>query len=62
MTGPAQGVIGAEPQAIIKRSKEGLPIRISPLETGKGQLNGIILEISNENNKPVAVKRIFIRE
>nr|CAG8435694.1 12344_t:CDS:2 [Entrophospora candida] len=49
MTGPAKGVIGAEPKAIIKRAKEGLPAKMEPHEDkeDKGQFNGIIIEFDD---------------
>lgn len=61
MTGPYEGVIGAEPIAIIKRSKQGLPAKINPHQ-GRGQLNGLILEIDDNTNKVINIKRIMIRE
>lgn len=61
MTGPSQGVIGADPKVIIERSRQGLPTRIIPF-LGKGQINGIILEIEEKTNKVTSIKRLFIRE
>ena len=59
MTGPSEGIIGAERKAIIRRAKEGLPAKIVPHEDpqDKGQFNGVIFEI-NENNKVVKIQRI----
>lgn len=61
MTGPSEGVIGADPEVIIKRSRQGFPERITPF-LGKGQINGIVLEIDETNNKVTTIKRILIRE
>lgn len=61
MTGSSQGVIGAEPEAIIKRSRQGFPASITP-HLGKGQINGIILKIDENTNKAVNIKRLFFKE
>jgi len=57
MTGPYGGVIGAEPAAIIQRTKLGLPAKILPCKD-KGQFNGIILEIDDTTNKVIKIERL----
>lgn len=57
MTGPYGGVIGAEPTAIIQRTKRGLPAKMFPYED-KGQFNGILLEIDETNNKVIKIERV----
>ena len=59
MTGPSEGIIGAERKAIIRRAKEGLPAKIVPHEAkeDRGQFNGVIFEFDN-NNKVVKIQRI----
>lgn len=61
MTGPSEGVIGVKPEVIWKRKKEGLWQKITPCP-GKGQLNGIIIETNDDDDKPMSINRIFIRE
>ena len=51
MTGALDGVIGVEPDNIIKRFLTGLPVRHIPMETGKKQFNGLIVEINDLNHK-----------
>nr|CAG8644758.1 15614_t:CDS:2 [Entrophospora candida] len=60
MTGPAEGVIGARPEAIIKRSKVGLSAKMEPHEDekDKGQFNGVIFEFDDISNKATIIKRI----
>jgi 2',3'-cyclic-nucleotide 2'-phosphodiesterase len=57
MTGPHGGVIGAKPEIIIKRAKEGLPAKMAPHED-KGQFNGVIIEFDDNTNKAINIKRI----
>ncbi len=62
MTGPSEGVIGANPETIINMFRGQSP-RFRLLEdTSKYQFNGIIVEFDNKTNEPFNLKRIFIRE
>jgi metallophosphoesterase (TIGR00282 family) len=60
MTGPAKGVIGANPAGIIKRAKEGLPAKMEPHEDkeDKGQFNGVIIEFDDISNRAISIKRV----
>lgn len=51
MTGALDGVIGVEPSNIIKRFLTGLPVRHIPMESGKKQFNGLIVEINDSTHK-----------
>ncbi len=51
MTGPLDGVIGVEPNTIIKRFLTGLPVRHIPMETGRNQFNGLMVEINESTHK-----------
>ena len=51
MTGALDGVIGVEKETIIKRFITGLPVRHIPMETGRKQFNGLIVEINETNHK-----------
>lgn len=62
MTGPSEGVIGANPETIIKMFRgESERFRLSP-DTSNYQFNGVVIEFDEKNNKPINIKRIFIRE
>ncbi|CAG8832913.1 14025_t:CDS:1, partial [Racocetra persica] len=50
LTGPYGGIIGAQPETIIRRAKDALPSKMLPYEDN-GQFNGIILEIDDTSNK-----------
>ena len=61
MTGPSEGVIGANPETIIKMFKgESERFKLSP-DTSNYQFNAIQVEF-NDQNKPISIERIFIRE
>lgn len=57
MTGPKESVIGMDIEASIKRFVTSLPERYKIAE-GKCKLNGCILEINDENCRPISIERI----
>jgi calcineurin-like phosphoesterase len=61
MTGPSEGIIGAEPTGIIQRSKNNFSSPMRPYEKGQGQLNGLILEIDDSSNKVISLQRINLK-
>ncbi|CAI2161883.1 5541_t:CDS:2 [Funneliformis geosporum] len=50
MTGPHGGIIGAKPEAIIRRVKRGLPAKMEPHED-RGQFNGVVFEFDDISNR-----------
>lgn len=60
MTGPHRGIIGAKPEAIIRRAREGLPAKMIPNddEEDRGQFNGVIFEFDDTTDKVIKIKRI----
>lgn len=61
MTGPSEGIIGAEPAGIIQRSKNNFSSPMRPYEKGQGQFNGLILEIDDNSNKVISLQRINLK-
>lgn len=57
MTGPKESVIGMDIEASIKRFVTSLPERYKIAE-GKCKLNGCLLEINDENCRPISIERI----
>ena len=57
MTGPVNSVIGMDIEASIKRFVTSLPERYKIAE-GKCKLNGCLLEINDENCRPISIERI----
>ena len=60
MTGPINSVIGMDIAASIKRFETTLPEKYK-LATGSCMLNGIIVEINDENCRAKSIKRIYMR-
>lgn len=59
MTGSYDGIIGADPASIIRKSKYGLPGKIIPhYDCKKKQINGVIFSIDCENKKVVKIEKI----
>lgn len=51
MTGALDGIIGVDPGMIEKKFIQGLPCRHNPMESGKKQLCGLIIEINEQTHK-----------
>jgi len=51
MTGALEGVIGVDPKMIEQKFLTGLPCRHTPMEAGKKQLCGLIIEINESTHK-----------
>ena len=62
MTGPKNGIIGADPNCIIKRVKYGFNSKMEPFEDS-GQFNGVIFDFNQDDNKVRSIERMnFSRE
>lgn len=51
MTGALDGIIGVEPSGIIKKFLTGMPVRHNPMESGRKQFCGLIVEINEKTQK-----------
>lgn len=51
MTGSLEGVIGVDPNMIIKKFLTGMPTRHIPMEQGKRQFCGLVVEINETTHK-----------
>lgn len=51
MTGSLEGVIGVEPNLIIKKFLTGMPTRHIPMEEGKRQFSGLVVDINENTHK-----------
>jgi metallophosphoesterase (TIGR00282 family) len=58
MTGPYDGVIGADREIIIDRFRTGLPAHFK-MQKGRAQLNGVYLEIDDSTGKCTGIERIM---
>lgn len=51
MTGPLEGVIGVESEDIIHRMLTGMPVKHTPMTSGKKQFCGLLVEINETTHK-----------
>jgi metallophosphoesterase (TIGR00282 family) len=61
MTGPHNGVIGIEKDAIIQRFLTGLPTRFETC-TGDPRLHGVIIAVDQTNGRATAIERVALTE
>jgi len=61
MTGPTEGVIGMEAQAVLDRFTTGLSERFSVQKSGTKQFCAAVVSIDPKNGRAMAIKRIFQR-
>lgn len=62
MTGPYEGVLGVERDAVINRFLTNLPVRFEVTKEGTAQLNGVIITIDDKTAKAKKVERIIIND
>jgi 2',3'-cyclic-nucleotide 2'-phosphodiesterase len=61
MTGPYDGILGMEREAVLKRFLTSLPVRFE-VTKGREQLNGVIIDIDEKTGKAKSIKPIIINE
>lgn len=62
MTGPYDGILGVEKDAVIKRFLTSLPVRFETDKQGRTQLNGFLVTIDEKTGKASRVERILIND
>lgn len=62
MTGPYDGILGVDREAVLKRFLTSLPVRFEITKTGRTQLNGIVVTIDDNSGKAIKIERIIINE
>lgn len=62
MTGPYDGILGVEKDAVIKRFLTNLPVRFETDTKGRTQLNGFLVTIDEKSGKTSRVERILIND
>jgi metallophosphoesterase (TIGR00282 family) len=61
MTGPHDGVIGMDRDAVIARFMSGLPVRFEPA-TGDPRLHGVTITVDPITGKATAIERVALTE
>ncbi|MDZ5473402.1 TIGR00282 family metallophosphoesterase [Bacillus sp. 31A1R] len=62
MTGPYDGILGVEKEAVIKRFINNLPVRFEVPKTGRNQLNGVYIELNKKTGLAKKIERILIND
>lgn len=62
MTGPYDGILGVEREAVIKRFLTNLPVRFEVVKNERNQLNGFVATIDQKTGKATKVERILIND
>lgn len=61
MTGPYDGILGIDREAVLKRFLTNLPVRFE-VTAGREQLNGVLIEVDPKTGKSKRIERIQINE
>ncbi|MFU0791024.1 TIGR00282 family metallophosphoesterase [Virgibacillus proomii] len=62
MTGPYDGILGVEREAVIQRFLTSMPVRFEVPKKGRTQLNGCFVNIDPKSGKAIKIERILINE
>lgn len=62
MTGPYDGILGMEREAVITKFLTSLPVRFEVPKTGRTQLSGVYMELDRKTGKSKKMERILINE
>lgn len=62
MTGPYDGILGTEREAVLKRFLTSLPVRFEVTKGGRTQLNGILADIDEVSGRAKKIQRILIND
>ncbi|MCM3738976.1 TIGR00282 family metallophosphoesterase [Oceanobacillus luteolus] len=62
MTGPYEGILGVEREAVLKRFLTSLPVRFEITKKGKNQLNAVLVSVDTKSGKSTKIERIMIND
>lgn len=62
MTGPYDGILGMEKDAVVYRFITGLPARFEVPNSGRKQLSACIIQINKNSGKATSIERILIND
>ncbi|SDJ71012.1 TIGR00282 family metallophosphoesterase [Sediminibacillus albus] len=62
MTGPYDGILGTDQEAVINRFLTNLPVRFEVTKQGRTQLNAVIVDIDNNSGMAKKVERVLIND
>ncbi|WEZ09964.1 TIGR00282 family metallophosphoesterase [Priestia flexa] len=62
MTGPYDGILGMEREAVMKRFLTSLPVRFEVPKEGRTQLSGVIIDLDEKTGQAKKIDRILIND
>lgn len=62
MTGPYDGILGMEREAVIKRFLTNLPVRFDVPKEGRTQLSAVLIELNDKTGAAKKIQRILIND
>ncbi|WP_226034876.1 TIGR00282 family metallophosphoesterase [Aquibacillus saliphilus] len=62
MTGPYDGILGTDREAVIKRFLTNLPVRFEVKKEGRTQLNAFLVDVDNQSGRTKKVERVLIND
>ncbi|MGE8204006.1 TIGR00282 family metallophosphoesterase [Heyndrickxia sp. NPDC080065] len=62
MTGPYDGILGMEREAVLKRFLTSLPVRFEVPKEGRKQLSACLIEVDNKSGKAKKIETILIND
>jgi 2',3'-cyclic-nucleotide 2'-phosphodiesterase len=62
MTGPYDGILGVERDAVLKRFLTSLPVRFEVPTAGRTQLSAVLLELDDKSGQTKKMERILISD
>lgn len=62
MTGPYDGILGVERDAVLKRFLTNMPVRFEVTKEGRTQLSAVLIELDSKTGKAKKMERILIND
>jgi 2',3'-cyclic-nucleotide 2'-phosphodiesterase len=62
MTGPYDGILGVDRDAVIKRFLTSLPVRFEVSSGGRTQLSGVVIDVDKKSGRASKIQRVRIND
>ena len=61
MTGPYDGILGVDRDAVLRKFLTGLPVRFGVKE-GRSQLNAVLVDVDGKSGRALGIERLIIND
>jgi metallophosphoesterase (TIGR00282 family) len=62
MTGPYDGILGVEKEAVMKKFLTNLPVRFEVVKSGRTQLSAVVIELDRKTGQTKKIQTILIND